>query len=99
VLELKVPNQVSSSSSSQEVLRAWIVGDANVFVTYPSAWEDPACWGLLLVDLARHVANGLSKQGKGTVEAILTRIMEGFDAEWEVNTNEFDPSRQEPEHR
>ena len=89
--ELATPAQVLSNPDSQEILRVWIAENRNVFIAYPGAFADPAAWGLLLVDLARHVAQGYSKDGKGDVDAMLVRIKQGFDAEWEVNTNTLDP--------
>ena len=87
--ELKVPAQVLADPHSREVLRTWIVGDINVFIAHPGAVEDPFSWGILLVDLARHVAQGYHKDGRGEFDAILSRIKAGFDAEWEVNTNDL----------
>jgi hypothetical protein len=51
-------------------------------------WDDPACCGIMLVDLAHHVANA-DEQGAGMdhLEA-LARIREVFDAEWESSTDE-----------
>jgi hypothetical protein len=52
------------------------------------AWEDPAAWGIMLVDLARHVARAY-EQLKGLArEETLSRIHEGFDAEWTSPTDQ-----------
>lgn len=87
---LNVPDKVLNDQNAQEVLRAWIMGDVNFFAAFPSAWKDPFCWGIFLVDLARHVAQGYAKDGRGEIDAMLRRIKEGFDAEWEVNTSDVE---------
>jgi hypothetical protein len=47
------------------------------------AWgEDPAPWGILLADLARHVARAHREIYGRAEEESLARIREMFDAEW-----------------
>ena len=53
--ELPIPQQASKGGDSSEVLRVWLVGESTQFVLRP-VWEDPAAWGVLLADLARHIA-------------------------------------------
>lgn len=48
-------------------------------------WSDPAAWGLVLVDLATHVANAYAAQGHDRAE-VLERIRNALDAEWLVPT-------------
>jgi len=53
----------------------------------PDLWEDPVCWGVMLVDLAKHIANAYSQsKGMSRSEAI-ERLKAGFDAEWETETD------------
>jgi hypothetical protein len=37
----------------------------------------------MLVDLARHVANGYEQDGRGDYFEVLARIREVFEAEWD----------------
>ena len=70
----------------------WRVDDHEEFVLRADAWADPAAWGLLLVDVARHAAKAYETQGRDPTEA-LARIREGFDAEWTWPTDEAAPTK------
>jgi hypothetical protein len=85
--ELRIPDEALNGPDAREILRVWISGDAQVFALRPDAWSDPAAWGLLLVDLARHVARGYTQKCGGDPEAVLSRIKAGLDAEWAVSTD------------
>ena len=85
---LSAPRSVGDDPKSAEILRAWIVhGDLHVVLRH-DAFEDDAAWGLLLVDLARHVANARQQSGGREPTEVLQRIRAGFDAEWESPTDE-----------
>ena len=64
-----------------EIARVWIVDKKLQVVLSDNLWNDPAAYGLMLVDLARHFANAYEGQGRDRNE-VLSRIREGFDAEW-----------------
>lgn len=72
-----------------EVARIWIVdGDQHVVLS-EHLWNDPASWGLMLADLARHVSKAYEAQGRdGAV--VLKRIREALDAEWSHPTDTRD---------
>jgi len=57
------------------------VRNEQVFTLNPNLWSDTGAWGLMLVDLAKHVANAYVAQGFDANEA-LTRIRAAMDAEW-----------------
>jgi hypothetical protein len=79
--ELPIPEAVQSAREKMELARVWIA-DGNPVVTLSSnLWNDPGAWGLLLVDLAVHVANAYESQGQDATQ-ILKKIREAFDAEW-----------------
>lgn len=90
--ELSRPPGVEGASRTLEVLRVWRVDDHEEFVLRADAWADPAAWGLLLVDVARHAAKAYETQGRDPTEA-LARIREGFDAEWTSPTDEAAPTK------
>jgi hypothetical protein len=50
------------------------------------AWEDPAAWGLMLVDIARHVARAHGQEGEDE-EEVFQRILAGFHAEIQLPTD------------
>lgn len=52
---LPVPAAAQGAEKAMEMVRIWIVdGDQHVVIS-PNLWKDPAAWGLMLVDLAKHV--------------------------------------------
>jgi hypothetical protein len=74
------PGALIDRSRAHEVLRAWIVGEG-LQVSMQPAFEDPAVWGILLVDLARHAARMYADQGGCTFEQALAKIRFMWDAE------------------
>jgi hypothetical protein len=87
--ELPIPPTVTQAERAMEMARIWIVdGDQHVILS-PNLWKDPGAWGLMFVDLARHVAAAYEAQG-GDSQAVLRRIREAFDAEWGTRTGKLD---------
>jgi Domain of unknown function (DUF5076) len=70
----------------QEILRAFIVDDG-LSVSLIRAFEGPETWGLLLVDLARHVARTYASEGTVSESEALERIHRMFEAEWSRPTD------------
>lgn len=85
--ELKIPGDASSNRSAQEVLRVWSSGDHQVLAIRHDMWDDIAAWGLLLVDIARHVSRAFSERGQDK-DQVYQRILEGFRMEGENPTDE-----------
>lgn len=79
--ELGIPAEVRSDPDSTEVLRAWVAGGGLVCSLSPNAWEDSAAWGIVLADVARHVANALHDLEGIDPEKTVARIREMFNAE------------------
>src|SRR3981189_646786 len=53
------------------------------------AWEDPFAWGIVLADLARHIAHAHQLQNEGTdTDAFLQRLLEGVQAEIDNPTDD-----------
>jgi hypothetical protein len=86
--ELEIPPVASRHSNAIEIARIWAAGGKQVVTLRAEAWSDPAAWGIMLVDLARHIANAQEQLGKGKKAEVLKRIKEGFDAEWNSPTDE-----------
>jgi hypothetical protein len=85
--ELPIPPIAASDRDSQEIARIWAAHGSQHVALATGLWEDPAAWGIMLVDLAHHVANAY-EQGAGLDRSeVLARIREGFDAEWESPTD------------
>jgi hypothetical protein len=72
--ELSPPPLANTNAEATEVMRIWTAPGEGPHVVLRTTWEDPAAWGVLLVDVARHAANAYAK-------AL-------FDAEWNTPTDE-----------
>jgi hypothetical protein len=84
---LPPPADVALDPRAVEIARVWITTEGQRATLAASLWDDPAAWGLMLVDLARQIAEAYAKdQGVASADA-LARIREGFDAEWEHPTD------------
>jgi Domain of unknown function (DUF5076) len=66
-----------------EVLRAAIV-DGALHVTLRRAFDDPEAWGMLIADVARHVARIYAKESAMTEAAVIERVRAIFDAEMDA---------------
>jgi Domain of unknown function (DUF5076) len=88
--ELAPPPAAIDDARSFEIARLWIAADAQHVALRTNVWPDPAAWGIMLADLARHVA--LAHQGKENhdVADVLERVLAGFHAELESPTDSHD---------
>jgi hypothetical protein len=86
--ELRIPPPALDDPEGVEIARIWAANNRQVVNLRPQIWDDPALWGLMLVDLAKHIADAYSQLGEGTPEEILTSIRRAFDAEWDSPTDE-----------
>jgi hypothetical protein len=86
--DLTVPEEVTSDPKAREVLRAWVANDGLVCNLRPETWEDAASWGIVLADVARHVANAV-RDLKGTdPDETLRQIQKIFNCELSGPTDE-----------
>lgn len=86
---LEIPAAAKRDKASFEVLRVWIAEQGQHVSIRSGAWEDPFAWGIVLADLARHVALAHKIQKDDTdEEAFLERLLEGFHAEIDNPTDE-----------
>lgn len=84
--ELDPPPMAIAHSDAVEILRVWAAPGAPQQLTLRTCWKDPGAWGLLLVDVARHVARAYQREGQDP-EDVLRRVRELFDAEWSSPTS------------
>ena len=90
---LAIPPAAQRDKASFEVLRVWIAEHGQHVSIQSGAWEDPFAWGIVLADLARHIALAHKLQNQTAdpnldPEAFLTRLLEGFHAEIDNPTDE-----------
>lgn len=89
IKRLDVPPAASRDKTSFEVLSVWIAEQGQHVSIRSGAWEDPFAWGIVLADLARHIALATQIQRPETdAEAFVERLLEGFHAEIENPTDE-----------
>jgi len=86
--ELAVPASAVADPKGVEIARIWAAGGKQVVTLRADIWKDPGAWGIMLVDLAKHVSNAYEQLGKGRKDDILSTIKRGFDAEWNTATDQ-----------
>jgi hypothetical protein len=78
-----VPQPPASSTlgaDAVEILRVW-TSDAGEQVVLRVDTLDPAAWGIILVDIAKHVAHAYARQGKCTANEAFAQVLHGLIAE------------------
>ena len=85
--QLDIPPHAKAHEDAVEIARIWAAAGKQDVVLRTGIWKDPAAWGLMLVDLAKHIANGYAQaEGRDRAE-VLERIKAGLDAEWSAATD------------
>lgn len=79
--QLIIPPGAAARKDSCEILRAWRVGDGLHCSLAADAWDDPSAWGLVLADIAHHVANALQQTAGVEPEDTIDAIRHMFNAE------------------
>lgn len=69
-----------------EVLRAVVV-DGELHVSLRRAFDEPDPWGMLIADVARHIARIYATESHLTQDAALARVRAIFDAEMNQPTD------------
>lgn len=84
--ELSLPNEIVNADRAMELARVWITDNHPTFVLSGNLWENPATWGLLLVDFMKHVASAYSEQGRNKKE-VMESMLEAFNIEMKNPTD------------
>src|SRR6267378_3336301 len=66
-----------------EVLRVAVV-DGGLHVSLRRAFDDPEAWGMLIADIARHVARIYAKETVMTEGQVLDRVRAIFESEMDA---------------
>src|SRR5437667_8243098 len=66
-----------------EVLRAAIV-DGGLHVSLRRAFDDPEAWGMLIADIARHIARIYAKESTMSEDDVLNRVRTIFESEMDA---------------
>lgn len=86
--ELPIPIPAESAAQAVELARIWAADGSQHVSLNTKLWEDPGAWGLMLVDLAHHIARAYEQVGSTSQAQALARIKEAFEAEWSAPTDE-----------
>jgi Domain of unknown function (DUF5076) len=86
--QLRIPDAASKDPKSFELLRVWVANKDQHVSLRTGVWDDPAAWGMMLADMARHIANSYH-QDKGLDRLqTLKRIKAALDVELASPTDE-----------
>lgn len=79
--ELEIPPIAAEDPNAVEILRVWAARHEQHVSLSWDLWDDPAIWGMVLADLAGHVANAFQQERGLNRKATLTAIQELFNKE------------------
>ena len=86
--DLASPPEVAGDPQAAEILRAWIANGGLVCSLLPETWKDASSWGIVLADVARHVANAVRDLNGDDPAITVARIREVFNSELSDPTDE-----------
>lgn len=81
---LPVPKSAQLDDNAIELIRIWAASGQQHVSIATNIWENPAAWGIMLVDLAKNIARSYENIDE---RAALALIKEGFDIEWSSPTD------------
>ena len=84
--EISIPSGIQADSAAQEIMRVWKTGDQQTAIFEGTVWSDPAVWGIICVDILRHVADAYEHEGSYSAESAFERIKSGLQAELDTQT-------------
>ncbi|MHB1023011.1 MAG: DUF5076 domain-containing protein [Acidobacteriaceae bacterium] len=88
---LDPPPAAQRDKAAFELLRVWIAEEGQHVSLRAGVWDDPAAWGMMLADLARHIVNAHAQQNKKlNSDAFLQQLREGFDEELDNPTEDVE---------
>jgi hypothetical protein len=93
--QLPVPPAAYADAKARELLRVWAAQGKQHVSLAANLWDDPAAWGIMLVDLVKHIASAYQQSTDKEYNDALNRIKQGFDAEWETATDQPSGSLQD----
>jgi hypothetical protein len=85
--ELTIPPSARNDAKAVELLRVWAAGGRQHVSIATGLWDDAASWGIMLVDLAKHIARAYEQTSGRNYHETLNRIKAGFDVEWHDETD------------
>jgi len=86
--DLPVPTEVGVDPKAREILRAWVANEGLVCALRPETWPEAGNWGIVLADVARHLANAVRDLNGTDPAATIMKIRTLFVAELDIPTDE-----------
>ncbi len=88
--ELTIPPDAQTAADATEIIRAWIANKGLHCSLLTDTWGDDEAifWGILLSDVARHVASAIQKTHGTAPQQTLEIIREHFNSELDSPTAE-----------
>jgi hypothetical protein len=88
---LDMPPAAQRDQHAFELLRVWIAEEEQHVSLRAGLWDDPAAWGIVLADLARHIVNAHTQHNKKLdPQSFLQQLRDGFDHELDSPTEEVE---------
>jgi hypothetical protein len=84
--ELPIP-PMAQTAGSRELLRVWAAGGKQHVSLATGLWKDPATWGIVLVDLMKHVSSAYEQTAGLPADETFQRIISGMQAELAESTD------------
>jgi len=81
--QLPIPAAALHDDKATELLRVWVADGKQHVAIAPGVWDDAASWGIMLVDLAKHIANAYEQTTGQNKANVLARLRAGFEGDWE----------------
>lgn len=86
---LDIPPVAQRDKAAFELIRVWIAEGGPHVSLRSGVWEEPAYWGIMFADLARHIVKAHSLQDEDLdAEDFLERLRQGFETEMDSATDE-----------
>jgi hypothetical protein len=86
--QLIIPDAARKDTKSFELLRVWVANKGQHVSLRSGVWNNPAAWGIMLADLAKHVANAYHQDAGLDRLKTLQQIKAALDAELASPTDE-----------
>ena len=86
--QLLIPDAAKTDPKSFELLRVWVANKGQHVSLRVGVWSEPAAWGIMLADLAKHIVNSYEKDAALDRLKVLQRIKAAFDTELANATDE-----------
>jgi len=79
--QLLIPDAAKNDAASFELIRIWVADNEQHISLRLGVWEDPAAWGIMLADLAKHIANSYEQDAALDKLNVFQRIKSTFEIE------------------